>query len=94
MKFFIDYKISILECQSVMDRNHITLAEACDFLGLQEQVPTISVIQAGKSMGIGRDSAYAAVRAGELPCLQVGRLMRVPVIALAMKLLGEAPAPD
>lgn len=40
--------------------------------------PTISVDDFGRVFGIGRSSAYAAVRSGEVPSIRVGRRVRVP----------------
>jgi len=39
---------------------------------------TMSVEEAGKLLGIGRPSAYGAVRRGELPSLKIGRRILVP----------------
>ncbi|NQX11829.1 helix-turn-helix domain-containing protein [Microbacteriaceae bacterium VKM Ac-2855] len=50
---------------------------------------TITVEEAGEVVGIGRASAYAAVRSGELPSIRIGRRVVVPVPAL-LTLLGEA----
>lgn len=49
--------------------------------------PTLTVEQAGEMLGISRQSAYAAVRKGEIPSLAVGRRRVVPTAAL-LKLLG------
>jgi len=43
---------------------------------------TITVPEAGALLGLGRDSAYAAVERGELPSLRLGRRIVVPVGAL------------
>jgi excisionase family DNA binding protein len=47
---------------------------------------TLSVPEAGKWLGIGRNAAYDAVRRGEIPTIKIGRLLRVPVVALERKL--------
>jgi len=47
---------------------------------------TMSVEEAGKLLGIGRSSAYGAVRRGELPSLKIGRRILVPRSALLRKL--------
>lgn len=51
---------------------------------------TLSVQEAGRYLGIGRDAAYAAARSGELPSVRFGRLIRVPRAALEKMLEGEA----
>jgi hypothetical protein len=48
---------------------------------------TISVPEAGRVLGIGRDAAYAAAARGEIPVLTLGRALRVPVPKL-LRLLG------
>ena len=50
---------------------------------------TISVPEAGRMLGIGRDAAYAAAARGEIPSLRLGRALRVPVAKL-LELLGVA----
>ena len=52
-------------------------------------VPTLSVEEAGRILGIGRSAAYRAVRSGEVPSLWFGRRCRVPTAALA-ELLGHS----
>jgi excisionase family DNA binding protein len=42
----------------------------------------MSVIEAGKKLGIGKDQAYALAHAGKLPVLHLGkRRMAVPIAA-------------
>jgi excisionase family DNA binding protein len=49
----------------------------------KENALTISVPEAGrKYLGIGRDLSYAAADRGEIPTIRVGRLLRVPVMAM------------
>ena len=47
-----------------------------------EEVLTITVEQAGKRLGIGRSGAYAAAARGQLPTIQFGRRLVVPLAAL------------
>jgi hypothetical protein len=59
---------------------------------------TIDVPTAGRLLGIGRDAAYAAAAAGQIPVLKLGgRRLRVPVPRL-LALLGvdssEPSAPE
>jgi excisionase family DNA binding protein len=49
-----------------------------------------SVEEAAERLGIGRSSAYAAVRRGELPVIRFGRRLIVPVPALE-RLLAMLP---
>lgn len=49
---------------------------------------TIDVESAGRILGLGRDSAYKAVREGTIPSLRIGRRLVVPVPRL-LALLGE-----
>ena len=50
---------------------------------------TLSVPEAGRWLGIKRNTAYAAVRNGEIPVIKIGKLLRVPVVALE-RMLEEA----
>jgi excisionase family DNA binding protein len=47
---------------------------------------TLSVPEAGRWLGIGRNAAYEAARRGDIPTIRIGRLLRVPVVALERKL--------
>jgi len=53
---------------------------------MEERIKTLSVPEAGKWLGIGRNAAYEAARRGEIPTIKIGRLLRVPVVALERKL--------
>jgi excisionase family DNA binding protein len=53
---------------------------------------TISVIEAGRRyLGIGKSLAYRAAADGTIPTVRVGRLLRVPVVAME-RMLAEAGA--
>ena len=47
---------------------------------------TVSVPEAGRWLGIGRNASYEAARRGDIPTIRIGRLLRVPVVALERKL--------
>jgi hypothetical protein len=48
---------------------------------------TMSVPEAGKKYyDLGRDGSYAAAKRGDIPTIQVGRLLRVPVAAMERRL--------
>lgn len=49
---------------------------------------TVTIPEAGQLLGIGRDAAYRAAEAGQIPSLRVGRRLLVPLPAL-MKLVGS-----
>jgi transposase len=70
-----------------MDERRISLKELMDR-------PTISVEQAGAILGVGRSTAYDMARAYlatggavGLPCIRIGRSIRVKVPAL-LRMLG------
>jgi excisionase family DNA binding protein len=50
---------------------------------------TLNIEEAGKLLGLGRASAYAAAQRGEIPTRRFGRRVLVPVPAL-LALLGES----
>ncbi|MGH3925244.1 MAG: helix-turn-helix domain-containing protein [Pseudonocardiaceae bacterium] len=49
--------------------------------------PTLTVEQAGRFCGIGRNAAYEAARTGQLPTIRIGRRLLVPTARL-LRLLG------
>lgn len=49
--------------------------------------PTLSIAEAAELVGIGRNAAYRAAAAGELPAIRIGRRLRVPTARLR-ELLG------
>jgi excisionase family DNA binding protein len=55
---------------------------------------TITVPEAGRALGIGRNAAYAAARNGELPTVKIGKRLLVPIMALQRLLTtpGSNPA--
>lgn len=56
---------------------------------------TISVPEAGRRLGIGRNTAYEAARRGQIPTIRLGRLLRVPLAAFERMLTtGGTTATD
>jgi len=53
----------------------------------------MTVEEAGDLLGLGRSSAYEAVRRGEIPTIRFGRLIRVPTASLR-RLVGIDPDPE
>lgn len=53
------------------------------------QRKTYTVDQAAELLGIGRNTAYEAVRRGEIPTIKIGRRLLVPRTALERMLAGE-----
>ena len=51
---------------------------------------TLSIEEAAAELGIGRNGAYEAARAGQLPTIKIGRRLLVPRAALDRLLSGEA----
>ena len=52
---------------------------------------TIDVAEAGKLyFGLSRNASYAAAKRGDIPCIKVGRLLRVPTAAMEAKLANVA----
>jgi Helix-turn-helix domain len=59
-----------------------------------EEPKTISVPQAGKKyFDLGRNASYEAARRGDIPTIKLGRLRRVPVVALERMLEEARPTP-
>jgi hypothetical protein len=58
---------------------------------IEPSAKTLSVPDAGRVyFGLSRGASYEAARRGELPVIRIGRLLRVPVIALEHMLLAAA----
>ena len=51
---------------------------------MKENLPkTITVPDAGREyFGLSRNAAYAAAQRGDIPTIKIGKLLRVPVIAM------------
>jgi hypothetical protein len=52
-----------------------------------DQPKTLTVPDAGRIyFDLGRNASYEAARRGDIPVIRIGRLLRVPVVALERKL--------
>lgn len=51
---------------------------------------TYKVEEAGRLLGIGRNQAYGAAKAGQIPVIKIGKRLLVPKAALDKMLAGEA----
>jgi excisionase family DNA binding protein len=58
----------------------------------QLQRVTISVPEAGKKLGIGRNAAYEAARRGEIPVIRLGKRIVVPTAAFEKMLAVRTKA--
>lgn len=61
-------------------------------VGREDERKTISVDEAAKRLGIGRNSAYEAAHRGELPVVKIGKRLLVPTAAFERLLAGEKGA--
>jgi excisionase family DNA binding protein len=59
---------------------------------VDEDELTISVPEAGRLLGLGRNASYDAARRGELPVLRFGRKLRVPIVAFERLLADTKPS--
>jgi excisionase family DNA binding protein len=64
--------------------------EQMDEIGPMEHRKTYTVTEMAKLLGIGRTSAYEAVRTGQIPTLKIGKRVLVPRAALE-RLLENPP---
>jgi len=54
---------------------------------MDAQPKTLTVPEAGRVyFDLGRNASYEAARRGDIPTIRIGRLLRVPVVALERKL--------
>lgn len=51
---------------------------------------TLTVEEAAKELGLGKNAAYEGVRSGQIPSVRIGRRILVPKVALHRMLNGEA----
>jgi len=50
---------------------------------------TLTVDEAARCLGIGRNSAYEAIARGEIPAVKIGKRLLVPKAALEKMLSGN-----
>ena len=52
----------------------------------------VSVVEAGKMLGLSRTSAYLAIKTGDIPALRIGKRFLVPKAAIA-QMLAQVKVP-
>ena len=58
-----------------------------------DEPKTLTVPEAGRVyFDLGRNASYEAARRGEIPTIRIGRLLRVPVLALERMLETAKPS--
>ena len=61
----------------------------------EDEIKTLDVPEAGRRyFGLSRGGSYAAAARGEIPVVKIGRLLRVPVVALERMLADAKPHQD
>ena len=59
-----------------------------------EEPKTLSVPEAGKRyIGLSRNASYDAAKRGDIPTVRIGKILRVPVVALERMLDSAAKQP-
>jgi hypothetical protein len=62
---------------------------------MAEQPKTMTVPEAGKEyFGLSRNASYAAAQRGEIPTIKIGKLLRVPVMAMEEMLTAASKTRD
>jgi excisionase family DNA binding protein len=56
----------------------------------EREKETVTVDEAARRLGLGRNATYEAVRRGEVPAIRIGKRWLVPSVALDRLLLGKA----
>ena len=54
---------------------------------------TMTIVEAAKKLGIGRNQAYRAAKRGEIPSIRIGKRILVLVAALDRLIEGVATKP-
>ncbi len=57
---------------------------------MEDEKLTYSIEEAAAVLGIGYKSCAAAIKAGSIPCLVIGRRKLIPRLALKKMLAGES----
>jgi len=58
-----------------------------------DEPKTLTVPEAGRVyFDLGRNASYEAARRGDIPTIKIGRLLRVPVVALERMLENTKPS--
>lgn len=50
---------------------------------------TLTIVEAAHRLGVGRNQAYEAARAGQIPSIKIGRRLLVPRVPFEKMLTGE-----
>ena len=50
---------------------------------------TLTIAEAAKALGIGRNQAYEAAHRGEIPTIKIGKRLLVPKLAFEKLLSGD-----
>ena len=56
---------------------------------LKSEKVTITIIEAAKMLGVGRNQAYEAAHRGDIPVIRIGRRLLVPLAAFRQMLEGR-----
>jgi hypothetical protein len=64
-----------------------TIRDRKEVVVMDPQPKTLTVPEAGRVyFDLGRNASYEAARRGDIPTIRIGRLLRVPVVALEQML--------
>jgi excisionase family DNA binding protein len=47
-------------------------------INIDQMKPTMSVVELAKALGVGKNTIYAAVKAGRVPNVGMGKTVRIP----------------
>jgi len=62
---------------------------------MSNEPKTLTVPEAGRRyFDLSRNASYEAARRGDIPVIRVGRLLRVPIVAMERKLAEAGKADD
>jgi excisionase family DNA binding protein len=56
----------------------------------EKEKQTVTVDEAARRLGLGRNATYEAVRKGEVPAIRIGKRWLIPVAVLDRMLRGSA----
>jgi len=60
-------------------------------MAIEVKSRTVSAREAAKIVGLGKDAVYRAIRDGRIPCIQLGRTIRIPTDVIEKMLVEGLP---
>jgi excisionase family DNA binding protein len=83
--------ITLRQVEGSVNRSHEGLIDEPEVVHKPPRRLAVSVTEAAAMLGISRGLAYELVHRGELPAIQLGRRLVVPIVALERLVAAASP---